>query len=295
MMFTDFISQYQKLTRAYPHSPTHSKDLENSDYVAYSYRLQNCYFCFDTVDSQNCLYGYDNAHCTDCLDCDYCVECELLYDSVDSYQSYNSSYLQYCARVYDSYFCRDCFDSHDLFGCVSLKQKQYCIFNKQYTKEAYFEKVKKLLSQSAEIHLQKFKELSKLYPLGPTYVSHSENSDYGNHVHYCKNCYLCFDTARSENCAYTYDTFYSKNSLDLTYCYKAEECYECTDSAKIYNCTHVDWSSDCFDCDYLYNCSDCHNCFGCVGLKHKRFCILNKQYTKEEYKKRIAEIKPAAL
>jgi hypothetical protein len=24
-------------------------------------------------------------------------------------------------------------------------------------------------------------------------------------------------------------------------------------------------------------------CFGCVGLKHKQYCILNKQYTKEEY------------
>jgi hypothetical protein len=30
-----------------------------------------------------------------------------------------------------------CTSSSNLFGCVGLKKKQYCIFNKQYTKEAY--------------------------------------------------------------------------------------------------------------------------------------------------------------
>lgn len=294
MTFADFTSQFQKLKQDQPRSPTHSTDLENSEYVTYSYRLKNSYFCFDTVDSQNCLFCYDSVRCTDSVDCDYCVECELLYDSVDAYQSYNSIGLQYCARVYDSFYCQNCFDSHDLFGCVSLKQKQYCIYNRQFTKAAYFKEVKKLLTQPAQIHLQKISELAKLYPLGPSYVSHSENSDYGNQVHYCKNCYLCFDTARSENCAYTYDTFYSKSSFDLTYCYKAEACYECTDSSKIYNCTFADWSSDCFDCDYLFNCSDCHNCFGCVGLSHKRYCVLNKQYTKEEYEKITAKIRSMA-
>ncbi|MBI4058219.1 hypothetical protein HY408_00460 [Candidatus Gottesmanbacteria bacterium] len=143
------------------------------------------------------------------------------------------------------------------------------------------------------MHLLKMRELVEKYPLGPTYISHSENCDYGNQVHYSKNCYLCFDVARSENCAYMHDTFYSKDSYDLTYCFKAELCYECSDSARIYNCTYVDWSSDCFDCEYLTNCNDCHYCFGCVELAHKRYCILNRQYTEEEYKKLVAEIKAA--
>ena len=291
MTFTDFNNQYLRLKQSLPRHPTFSSDLEDSEFVSRSYRLKNCYFCFDCVDCKNCLYCFDSVRSTNCEDCDYVVECELLYESNDTYQSYNSICLDYCARLYDSYYCWDCADSHDLFGCVHLKQKQYCIFNKQYTKAAYIQKTTELLEQPAENHRKKLKKLANRYPFGPTYVSHSENSDYGNQVHYSSNCYLCFDVARSENCAYMYDSFYCKNSYDLTYCFKAELSYECIDSAKIYNCNFVESSDDCFDCSYLYNCKDCHNCFGCVSLAHKRYCVLNKQYTKEEYGKIVEEIK----
>ena len=36
--------------------------------------------------------------------------------------------------------------------------------------------------------------------------------------------------------------------------------------------------------------SGCQNCFGCSGLKHAQYCILNKQYTKEEYESLAPQI-----
>ena len=33
------------------------------------------------------------------------------------------------------------------------------------------------------------------------------------------------------------------------------------------------------------------NLFGCVSLRNKQYCILNKQYTKEEYEKMVEKIK----
>ncbi len=44
------------------------------------------------------------------------------------------------------------------------------------------------------------------------------------------------------------------------------------------------WSSSRYS-EYLDICFDCEDCFGCVGLKKKKYCILNKQYEKEEYEK----------
>jgi len=41
---------------------------------------------------------------------------------------------------------------------------------------------------------------------------------------------------------------------------------------------------------YCDLCFHCENCFGCVGLRHKQFCILNKQYTKDEYEKLVSII-----
>jgi hypothetical protein len=43
--------------------------------------------------------------------------------------------------------------------------------------------------------------------------------------------------------------------------------------------------------EYCTRCFDCENCFGCVGLRRKKFCILNKQYFKDEYWKVLDELK----
>ncbi len=44
-----------------------------------------------------------------------------------------------------------CFNNcKNLFGCVGLKNKEYCIFNKQYTKEEYNEIVPKIIKKMQE-------------------------------------------------------------------------------------------------------------------------------------------------
>lgn len=53
-----------------------------------------------------------------------------------------SSGLRFCWECWDG--SRDmeysayCNNSSNLFGCIGLRKKEYCIFNKQYTKEEYF-------------------------------------------------------------------------------------------------------------------------------------------------------------
>ena len=51
------------------------------------------------------------------------------------------------------------------------------------------------------------------------------------------------------------------------------------------------WCANCVDCEYLLYCFDCKNCFGFMDLMHKQYMILNEQYTKEEYFKKLGEIK----
>ncbi|PIR59822.1 MAG: hypothetical protein COU68_03525, partial [Candidatus Pacebacteria bacterium CG10_big_fil_rev_8_21_14_0_10_45_6] len=45
-----------------------------------------------------------------------------------------------------------------------------------------------------------------------------------------------------------------------------------------------------FDIQYSYNCFDCNNIFGCIGLRNKSYCILNKQYSKEEYESLLPKV-----
>ena len=41
---------------------------------------------------------------------------------------------------------------------------------------------------------------------------------------------------------------------------------------------------------YCISCFGSHDCFGCVGLRNKSYCILNTQYTKEEYEELVPRI-----
>lgn len=43
-------------------------------------------------------------------------------------------------------------------------------------------------------------------------------------------------------------------------------------------------NSDC------HNCSDCFQCFSCKRLKNKKYCILNIEFTKEEYSEILKKI-----
>ena len=290
MNHVDFLNKYQKLKASFPKNPDYCYNNENTSHCGYVGNCVNCYYCFDSYYNKNCLYCFDSVRSGDCIDCDYAVDSELLYESVDVFKCYNSLYLNYCARLYDSYFCYNCDDSHDLFGCAHLSQKQYCVFNKQYGKEEYLQKIKELLKEPALKYLQQLTELVKKYPSSPSTVPHSENSDYGNFLAYCSNVYLSFDSAHDENCGYLYDSHYCKDSYDITQGYKLELCYE-SEGATSYNCDYIEWSNNCFDSSYLFSCTDCHNCFGCAHLSHKKFCFLNKQYAEDEYKKIVAEVK----
>ena len=74
---------------------------------------------------------YECTNCTSSSSLSFCLDCRR-----------NCSNLEYCANCYS---CSDC------FGCVGLTKKQYCIFNKQYTKEEYFSLRKKLIEHMEEM------------------------------------------------------------------------------------------------------------------------------------------------
>jgi hypothetical protein len=46
----------------------------------------------------------------------------------------------------------------------------------------------------------------------------------------------------------------------------------------------------CIDTKYTYMCYNSKNLFGCIGIRKGEYCILNKQYTKEQYNELIPKI-----
>ena len=290
MTFQQFQEEFKKLKLYYPARPSNIIGCENSDYGNYLYRCKNAYFCFDCAECENSTYLFDSFKSKNCVDGDYVVQSENCYDCFDIVSVSNSAYILGSDRIYDCFYCWDCYDSHDLFGCVHLKHKQFCIFNRQYSEEEYKKKKAELLKNDPEENLTEMKKIAMRFPVTNTRNFGSTNSNYGNHVNNSKSLYMCFDCHAGENCGYMYDTHYCKNSYDMTQCSHNEFSYECSDSARLNNCYYMEFCADVYDSAFCYSCTKSNHLFGCIALENKEHCILNKQYSEEEYEKNIKEI-----
>lgn len=280
-----FFQELQRLIYRFPKPYTHTLNSENSEYGDQLYYCKNMLYCFDSTKSADCIYGYNLHSSVNCTDCDYVVDSQLCYESVDTNNSFNSDFLEYCSNMRDSSFCTNCSNCSDVFGCVNLSNKSFCIFNRQLTEEEYKQKIGKYKSMSSTEILKMVEVLKKRYPLTQAKGINNVNSPYGNNIYNCKDSYLCFDSSDLENCGYMFDSGGSKFCYDAVFSGDLELTYEAIDSGNLFNCNYLLWSANCQDSSYLISCSDVKNSLGCVNLEHKEYCILNRQFTKEEYEK----------
>ena len=132
-----------------PVQATHGIQNENviGDNVSYS---KNAHYCYDCRYLEDCEYFLGSqTGAKDSLDIDVWGEnMEISYNSVESGTTAHNiigcwGVSEGAANVYYSQFCSR--NVRDLFGCVGLRHKQYCILNKQYTKEEYEELVPKII------------------------------------------------------------------------------------------------------------------------------------------------------
>ena len=289
-----FFKELQKLLVSQPIPETQVLYSENCTYADHVFDSKNLQYCFDTSASSDSVYLFDSHLVAQSQDCDYAVESESCYECVDIYKCFNCLYVEKADNVRDAMYGYDLSNCHDVFGCSNLRNKSYCIFNRQLSKEAYFEVLKHYRDLPPEKILALLEDLKNTYPITQSEAERNVNSPYGNFVYDCKNCYMCFDVGRSEACSYLFDCGDAKQSLDMTYSYKGcDNSYEVIGSTRIYHCNFVLNSENCQDSSYLFNCKGVKNSLGCVGLQYKEYCILNRQFSEEEYTRIVPEIRKA--
>ena len=79
------------------------------------------------------------------MDCDFHNNCILSYQVVAGAFSHSCSCNIFCNEVERVLYSKNCFSCKDCFGCIGLRNKQYCILNTQYTKEDYEEIVAQII------------------------------------------------------------------------------------------------------------------------------------------------------
>ncbi len=106
----------------------------------YIYGTKNAKDSFYIYKSENLKYSQNLYRARDSYDYTaYGWESELMYESVVCGE--NCSNIKFCFECWpnsnDMEYSMECHSCSNCFGCVGLKKKSYCIFNKQYSKEEY--------------------------------------------------------------------------------------------------------------------------------------------------------------
>ncbi len=292
-----FFEQFKELIYDVPQLSRSVTANENCDYVNQCGWCKDCYLVFEANDNQDCMYGNYISESKDCVDGTMVINSQLCYECVTVIGSYNLNYSIQSGNCSDSWFLLSCRACRDCFGCVNLTNKQYCFFNEQLSKEEYEKRMSQIdLSDRNVIqeYFQKFIEFQKTQPHKYLKGVKVENST-GNYLVNTQNCFECFDVTNSQDCAYVGYGHNLKKVYDMNvfgasgveFCY---EVHEVGDKINNVLFTEQCWS-DCHNILYSKLClNNSHDLFGCVGLKKKSYCILNKQYSKEEYEELVPKI-----
>ncbi len=290
-----FLKQIKELWQEVPDIALLNINPINSEYCSITEGNKNCYLVFGGDFNENTMYSTYIFNSKECMDTYWVSKGEYNYETVDCISCSRLLYSRYCEECYDSAFLFNCRNCHDCFGCVNLKNKSYCIFNVQYTKEEYFKKIKEFDIKDASNlanFKEKFQEFSINFPRRFARMIHAVNSS-GDNLQETKNCKHCFDVfGGAEDCKNLW-LAYSKasNCMDVDRAgLNTEISY---DSSAVYPGSRVFFSRFSFNAHNIYYSYNSHNSkklFGCIGLRNKQYCILNKQYTKEEYEELVPKV-----
>ncbi|OGZ85422.1 MAG: hypothetical protein A2401_03280 [Candidatus Staskawiczbacteria bacterium RIFOXYC1_FULL_38_18] len=288
-----FFTQLKTLTQKVPRLAIWVVASTKSEYTNQSYFNKNTYLSFALRDSENVMYAGRTKANKNSVDITYTHFSELMYDTVNVEKSYNSQHIYDSEGIIDSSFMFSCRNCQNCFGGANLRSANYVFFGEQLLKEEYKEKVDKLnLGNRNEVKelREKFDDYSLKQIHRAMELVNCTNC-VGNYLGNSKDCYYVFDGFELENARHSIWVFTSK---DISDCYGmggSNNVYEtigCEDVANCFFGNIVDSSTDVFYSDL---CKGSQNLFGCVGVRSKNYCVLNKQYSKEEYAEIVKKIK----
>lgn len=282
-----FFDQYADLQKEVPRIALVNVGSINSDFCNSAVFNKNCYLIFGGDRNEDCMFGALPMYCKNSLDCDWTTRCELCYFCGYAENCYG------CQFTFNSKDCSSCFFVEDSIGCTecilsfNLRNKSYYIENKPYTKEEYQKKKIELLNSGSYAAQQtlwwRFLELRKQQVVKYSHTINAENSS-GDLIFSSKNCVNCYECIGCEDCRECWTMFEAKDSFNTDYVGHGSSLNFnnlSTDTAYRTWCSYFTITSSDIEYSELTNFSK--NLFGCIGVRHQEYCILNKKYSKEEF------------
>ena len=292
-----FFTQYRELLNVVPQIALNGHATNtNSEYANYVVQSKDCYLTIGGGIMEDVMYSQLNFRVRQCMEIMMSSDSEKCYELFYSNKCYNVAWAKNSAECRDSYFLDDCRNVHDCIKCSGLRNASYCYENKQLSKEEYTAKKERFLQELFENPDQvraDFHAFTLTVPKRFANFGHTENCT-GDYIAEGRNCKDSYFIQNGENVAYSGDALL--NIKDVRDGYSVglggELIYELmTGSMQIQNirCSSV-VRNNCSNVSYCFGLNASSDLFGCIGLSKKKFCILNKQYTEEEYRELLPKI-----
>jgi hypothetical protein len=282
-----FFEQLQNLQEKIPHPHQNGSKNTGCDWCDDVWNCKNSYLSRSMIDCEDLFYSYRNLRVKNSIDMTVCFHSEKCYDCSNCHNSFKLFYSKHSRDCIESSFLYDCRNCQNCFMCWNLRNKSYYIKNIEYPREEYLKKLKSFnlgSYESVQSLKENFEEIIK------SDVVHRQNfnlkvynSD-GDYLLDCKNCHNCFTIDQSEDCYNCIRGEKKRSDIDANGCWNTELHGNCNCCHDNYALKYSNWASARYS-EYLDLCLECEYCFGCVGLRKKKYSILNKQYSKEFFEK----------
>src|SRR3989338_3661709 len=290
---TPFFEQFKALLKVTPRPSSYSTKNVNSEYCNFTAHLKSSYLLFGSWFSENCGYGQTVLECKDCWDCLFIKNCELCFSSVDCTQCNQLFFSRNCTNCIDSAFLYDCRNCQNCLFSYNLRNKNYHVFNKPVSKEE-FQKIKKEMLGSYSAFKKTFLDFQKTIQEKALHKFMTGERNYnvsGDFIYNSKNVRDSWYIIDGENERYAVRG--SKNPKDCM------DVFGINAGELVYESNNIDFSSRCvvgingennMESSYFIDCDHLNNSFGCISVRKKEYCILNKQYNEKTYKEIKAKI-----
>jgi hypothetical protein len=294
-----FFEQYKQLLRRIPLIGLSVTNMVGCSYCNVSEGDKDCFMINASERNEGVLYSNRVAFCKDSADLYIGTSNELCYEVVASDKCYRVLFSQKCTQCTESSFLYNCSNCDHCFGCINLKNKSYYFLNKAFTKEEYEGKIQEFSYGSFDATMRAenlFQDALSKNIRRFAHIIKSVNCT-GDNILHAKNCRLSFDVIANpsaEDCKFIHWAgWFVKDMYDggPGAGGNLEVAYEITDTGIQSN--HIFFTSvvyGSYDVRYSINCHGSHHLFGCYGMRNKSYCILNRQYTKEDYEILVPKI-----
>ncbi len=298
-----FLQQFRELMNDVPFVATFVVDesrMINSPYNNMVLDLRNCYMMSNSDFLEDCQYGCEVERTKNSVDNNLVDKSEMCYECVNVQNCYRAFYSVDCESSSDIYFCRDCTGCTDCFGCINLRKQSYCVYNEPMgTKEAYQARLAELgIDTGSRANVESLKpQIVEFWKQGLYKYMHEKQNEgcTGDYIYNSRNVNKSWIVQEGWNVKYSQYlvAMGTKDSYDFTqFGDKAELHCEVLQGGGASSRVRFSWfvPNENQNIDYCMQVMTSHDMFGSIGMRKTQYCILNKQYTEEEYNKLRAEI-----